>query len=181
MTEKEIEKIVNGFIMQLPIGRDFSFMSELQRYFKSNNFGIDLNERKNNNLLLQVRDFMVEHQYINLEEQNDDILEQKGIDAKNAGGHFKYLESLKPKKEYWFTKYQFTSIILTLLFGSWGAYNEYQNNKLKDEYLFQGQKLDSVNAEFEKNLLLLDSLIIENELLKKEMLNDSLRTKNVSE
>lgn len=181
MTKKEIEKVVDELIVRLPIGKEFPLAYELSMYFNSILSDIDLNKDKTH-IIEDVTDFMVECEYIkHRPTEINEILEPKGIDAKKAGGHFKYLESLKPKKKYWLTKYQMLYLPLFILFGFWNLYNQYYKNELKREYDIQGQKLDSLNVEFEKNLSLLDSLIIENELLKKEMIDDSLQAKNASE
>jgi len=45
---------------------------------------------------------------------NRHILTEKGIEAKRIGGYFKYLDSLKPKKDW----YKIIPIILTIFFGT---------------------------------------------------------------
>ena len=99
MTKKEIEKVVDKLIVRLPIGKEFPLAYELSMYFNSILSDIDLNKDKTN-IVEDVSDFMIEREYIKYRPTEiNEILEPKGIEAKNAGGHFKYVESLKKLKE----------------------------------------------------------------------------------
>ena len=99
MTKKEIEKVVDELIVRLPIGKEFPLAYELSMYFNSILSDIDLNKDKTH-IIEDVTDFMVECEYIkHRPTEINEILEPKGIDAKKAGGHFKYLESLKKSEE----------------------------------------------------------------------------------
>jgi len=99
MTKHEIEKVVDELIVRLPIGKDFPLSYELSVYFITIASKIDLNKDKTH-IVEDVSDFMIEQEYIKYRPyEMTDILEQKGIEAKKAGGHFKYLELLKKSKE----------------------------------------------------------------------------------
>ena len=99
MTKHEIEKVVDGLIVRLPIGKEFPLKYELSVYFISISSKIDLDKDKTL-IFADVEDFMVECEYIKYKPLKiNTILGRKGIDAKNAGGHFKYLESLEKAVE----------------------------------------------------------------------------------
>ncbi len=174
MTEKEIEKIVDGLIVRLPIGKDFPLAYELSVYFVTIASKIDLNKDKTH-IIEDVSDFMVENEYIKYRPTEvNDILEQKGIDAKNAGGHFKYLESLKPKKEYWLNKYQMIYLPLFIIFGSFGVYKYFAEKELKSDY-------KTLKSDFEILTRKYDSVIKQRKELPKQNLNDSSQPKNIFE
>ncbi|CAL2085937.1 hypothetical protein T190611E02C_20532 [Tenacibaculum sp. 190524A05c] len=99
MTKEEIEKVVDGLIPRLPVGKEFPLEYELTMYFNSILSDIKLKNDRTN-IVEDVMDFMIENEYIKYR-PNDftEILEPRGIEAKRAGGHFKYLEMLEKKVE----------------------------------------------------------------------------------
>ena len=181
MTKSEIEKVVDELIVRLPIGKAFPLKYELSVYFVSINSKIDL-ETDKTLIFVDVQDLMVESEYIKYQPlMHTTILEPKGIEAKKAGGHFKYLESLKPKKEYWLTKYQIISISLVIIFGFFGVYKYFDNKELKSEHKTLKSEHKTLKSEhktlksdFETLKSKYDSVIKQKEELQKRILNDSL-------
>ena len=172
MTDQEIEEIVDQLIKRLPIGKKFVLCQELNKYLKSIGDNTDANS-----IVERVVDFMVENQYIK-DNPNDieDCLSPTGIKAKEKGGHFAQQKYLEPKKEYWFTKYQVSIIILTVISLLWSVYVHFQNNELKSLNQSQGQKLDSLNIEFRDLIYKLDSVTEKHERLKKQVENEQSKT-----
>ena len=118
-------------------------------------------------------DFMVECEYIKYRPTEiNEKLEPKGIAVKKAGGHFKYLESLKPKKEYWLNKYQMIYLPLFILFGLFGVYKYFAEKELKSDYEILKSDFEILNRKY-------DSVIKQRKELPKQNLNDSLQTKNI--
>ncbi|NJB84151.1 hypothetical protein [Wenyingzhuangia aestuarii] len=171
MTKDEIEKVVDELIVRLPIGKGFPLSYELSVYFISITSNLDLNKDKTH-IIEDVSDFMIENEYIKHRPNDiEDFLEQKGIDAKNEGGHFKYLESLKSKREYWLTKYQMIYLILFIGFSSFGVYKYFSDKKLKFEY-------ETLKSDFENLTSKYDSVTKQRRIPLKQIPDDSLQTKN---
>ena len=171
MTKQEIEKVVDKLIVRLPIGREFTLDYELSMYFNSILSPIDLNKDKTG-IVEDVMDFMIECEYIKYRPTEiDKKLETKGVEAKKAGGHFKYLDSLKPKKEYWLNKYQMIYLPFFILFGFFGIYKYLDNKELKSDYKILKSNFESLTKKY-------DSVIKQKRILPKQTLNDSLQTKN---
>ncbi|MDG5493204.1 hypothetical protein [Psychroserpens sp. SPM9] len=98
-------------------------------------------------------------------------LSEKGLSQKSFES---YLESLKPKKEYWFTKYQMTYLPFFIFFGFFGIYKHFDNKELKSDY-------ETLKSDFEILTKKYDSVIKQTEELPKQILNDSSRTKNLTD
>ena len=99
MTEKQIETIADKILTELPVGDNFMLDFFISKYIKENDLKLDKKERENTSEKLVI--FFKENQYILFDEKAifNDSLNQIGIEAKKAGGHFKYLESLKKAEE----------------------------------------------------------------------------------
>jgi len=164
MTEKEIEILADKIIVRVPNVKSFEMGHEIDQYFKS----INSETIVNNKIMESVIDFMREQQYIeDRPGEISEILTTKGIKVKAIGGHFKYLDSLKPKKEYWLTNYQIIYLLFFILFGFFGIYKYSDNKELKSQY-------DNVKSDFEILKKKYDSVLKQKEELPKEILNDSL-------
>ena len=92
-----------------------------------------------------------------------------------------YLNSLEPKKEYWLTKYQIIYLLFFIFFGFFGVYKYFDNKELKSQYKTLKYQHKILKSDFDSLKAKYDSVTIQTKQLPKQILNDSLKTKNVSE
>ena len=151
------------------------------KYIRENGLKLDKKERGNTSEKLVT--FFKENQYVFFDEKAilNDSLTQIGIEAKKAGGHFKYVESLKPKKEYWFSKYQVISLSLVIISISFSAYKYFDSKELKSQYETLKSEQKTLESDFDSLKSKYDSVTKQTTELPKQNTNDSLRTKNVFE
>ncbi len=147
MNKKQIIDLVDKLILELPIGKNFLFASYFADFITKNNIKVDPNGHKDDTLQ-RVTDFMIENQYLNFEKSNlDDSLTQKGVDAKNAGGHYKYLKKNKPKADLKNTDIVIKWILglATLILAFYNYNLQRQNSILKKNQKTTSEILKSKN------------------------------------
>ncbi|MFD0963764.1 hypothetical protein, partial [Pseudofulvibacter geojedonensis] len=169
MDKKIIDKYFNIVLLS---DKDDSFFDVydilIPKYIKT-----DTNENRKYLLDLKsgIIDFGVKEGYFNQFNSGHCELTDKGKLAKKKGGHKKYLKS---EKKYWMTKYQAISLFFVVFFGIIAIYQRCNNNSYKSDS-------DSVNPEYNHA----DSLSVSHQEKTKEQqekkLNDSLKTKSLSD
>ena len=99
----------------------------------------------------ELKEFSEFHGYFEWLANGSCRLTEKGLDAKEKGGHLKYKKSLTEKPLDW---YKIIAIILTVIFGSFNLYQKYDYNNLKTQY----NSLKTINENIVNNILLKNSV-----------------------
>jgi hypothetical protein len=99
----------------------------------------------------ELKEFSEFHGYFEWLANGNCRLTEKGMDAKEKGGHLKYKKSLTEKPLDW---YKIIAIILTVIFGSFNLYLKYDYNNLKTQY----NSLKTINENIVNNILLKNSV-----------------------
>ena len=177
MTEKEYLEYLDKLILILPKYKPFNLLLHIRKLESQLNLKNKI-EPSFDLIFEKLKHF----EYVNVN-SFDLNLSKTGIDAQEKGGHFKYLESLKPKK-FW-KKPEFmipTAIAIVALIPSFfkidldnkekKEYNRKQeiiaisDSISKALYLRQDSLLQTTNKRIDFLNISLDSLLIKNHSLK---------------
>ncbi|WP_407477870.1 hypothetical protein [Elizabethkingia anophelis] len=139
--EQKVFEYVDKFIKNLPEFNYFSLNSILSEVEPDHKESL-----KVVSIIPEIRTVLEKLNFIEFApgSNNRHILTEKGIEAKRIGGYFKYLESLKPKKDW----YRIIPIILTFVFGTLTivfTILNYNLNIKKDKSIQENQVLKKQN------------------------------------
>lgn len=147
----------------------------IPKYFKA-----DTSDEKEfiNELWSEIKQFSEFHGYFEFFPNGNCKLTEKGIVAKEKGGHLKYKKSLTEKPLDW---YKIIGLIFTFVFGSSTLFLGFQNNSLKSDYDSLISKYDSVKHQSDFYIDSVVELKEQIELYKLKPLNSTVRTKNLTD
>jgi hypothetical protein len=145
----------------------------IPKYFKA-----DTSEEKTivNNLWSEIKEFSEFHGYFEFFPNGHCKLTEKGLLAKEKGGHLKYKKSLTEKPLDW---YKIIGLILTVVFGLSTIYFSKKSFDLKEnqsDVIIENDSLKVQVASYKDSIVELKEQI---ELYRLKTLNDTLQTKNL--
>ncbi|MDV3593636.1 hypothetical protein CMU87_14275 [Elizabethkingia anophelis] len=109
--DQKVLEYTDKLLLICPDFKNFTFSHLLMTsYFD------DLERRKIQSVITEIRNILEEEGFIKYDRNSNNwyILTDKGRLAKSKGGYFKYLKSIRHKKDW----YKIIPIILTFIFGS---------------------------------------------------------------
>jgi hypothetical protein len=123
------------------------------------------------NIRSKIKEFSEFHGYFEFFPNGHCKLTEKGLDAKEKGGHLKYKKSLTEKPLDW---YKITGLIFTFVFGVSTILLGVRNNSLKTDY-------DSLKSQSELYKDSVAELKGQIELYRLKTSNNTIQTKNLTD